>query len=161
MGRRKVLTLEEVTETYFADCQVKGLKASTIQGYRRTLRCFLRWGQENSIARIPDFTPEVVKRYIAYLQGKHRWSDHDYLPTQEDTLSATTVRNYVRDLKAFASWLEEEGYTQENVLMKVRKPKMDEVPAEPFSQQEIDTILYVLDLTDTAEFRDFVVLHTL
>ncbi len=77
-----------------------------------------------------------------------------------ETYSATTVRNYVRDLKAFATWLEE-GYTPDNMLAKVRKPKMDEVPVDPFSQQEIDTILYVLDLTDTAEFRDFVVLHTL
>ncbi len=48
------------------------------------------------------------------------------MPTQAAKVSATTVRNYVRDLKAFAARLEREGYTAENVLTRVRKPKADE-----------------------------------
>ena len=161
VARRKVLTLEEVVATYHEDCQVQGLKPSTIQGYQRSLRCFLRWCDQNQISMVPHFTPDAVKKYIIFLQGKLRWQDHDHLPTQEDTLSATTVRNYIRDLKAFASWLEREGYTTDNVLLKLRKPKADDIPVEPFSKDEIDTLFHALDLTDTFEFRDFVVMHTL
>lgn len=161
MARRKTMTLQEVAEAYYEDCKVQGLKPSTIQGYRRTLGCFLRWGQEHGVTMMSHFTPEAIKKYIIHLQGKQKWSDHDYVPTQAETLSATTVRNYVRDLKAFASWLEEETYTVDNVLQRVRKPKADEVPIEPFTQDQIDIIFHALDMTDTFEFRDFVILHTL
>jgi site-specific recombinase XerD len=83
------------------------------------------------------------------------------VPTSDQLVSATTIRNHVRDLKAFASWLEREAYTTENVLAQVRKPKADEVPVAPFTHEELDAIFGALDLTDAVELRDYVILHTL
>jgi integrase/recombinase XerD len=150
-----------VLTVYDEDCQVQGFSPLTIIGYRRSMRCFLRWATEAGVRTVADFTAEAVKRYIAYVQQKHKWADNPHMPTQPQTVSATTVSNDVRDLKAFASWLEREGYTPENVLTRVRKPKADEVPVEPFSQAELDAIFGALDLTDAFGLRDAVILHTL
>ncbi len=95
------------------------------------------------------------------MQAKQKWSDNDHVPTKPELISATTVRNYVRDLKAFSAWLEREGYVPENVLARVRKPKADELPISPFSQEELDAIFGVLDLGDAFQLRDYVILHTL
>ncbi len=161
MPRHRVMTLEEVDHIYQEDCRVQGYKPSTIKGYRRTLSCFLRWATEERITTLPQFTGETVKRYIAYTRQRHTYAGHRFTPEQQEPVSATTVRNYVRDLKAFAAWLEREEYTAENVLARVRKPKADEVPIAPFSQDELDTIFAAFDTTDAVELRDYVLLHTL
>jgi site-specific recombinase XerD len=165
MPRRKALTLEEVLTLYHEEWQVQGFSPRTIIGYRRSMRCFLRWAKETGVRTVADFTADSVKRSIAVVQQKHQWADNPHLPTQPQTVSATTVRhyvrNYVRDLKAFASWLEREGDTPENVLTRVRKPQADEVPVEPFSQAELDAIFGALDLTEAVGLRDAVILHTL
>src|SRR5260370_499033 len=76
-------------------------------------------------------------------------------------LADSAIRNYIRDLKPFATWLEEELYTAENVLVDVRKPKADETPIEPFPDEEIRRIFASLDPTDPFGLRDYVLLHTL
>lgn len=161
MPRHRVMTLAEVVRSYYDDCRVQGYKESTITGYQRTLRCFLRWANQEGITALPQFTGEAVKRYIAYVQRRDKWADHTFILARQEQVSATTVRNYVRDLKAFASWLEREEYTTENMLARVRKPKADEVPIEPFSQEELDTIFGAFDLSDALDLRDYVLLHTL
>lgn len=161
MPRRKVMLFEDVLEVYHQDCRVQGHTPSTITGYQRTLRCFLRWAAEAGVVTVPEFTGEAVKRYIAHVQQQPKWAENTYVPTQAERVSATTVRNYVRDLKAFGSWLEREGYAAENPLLRVRKPKADEVPPEPFTQAELDAIFGAFDLTDAFQLRDYVILHTL
>jgi integrase/recombinase XerD len=155
------MTLEDVLAVYYQDCRIQGYKESTVRGYQRTFRCFLRRAAGVGVTTVPDFTSDAVKRYVAHVQQKPKWADNAYVPTQATTVSATTVRNYVRDLKAFASWLEREGYAAENPLIKVRKPKADEVPPEPFTQAELDAIFDTFDITDAFQLRDHVILHAL
>jgi integrase/recombinase XerD len=161
MPRHKVLSLDEITRIYDEDCQVQGPKPATIAGYQRTLRCYLRWATSEQLTTLPQFTAEAVKRFIAATQQRQTYEGHPFTPAQQRRVSGTTVRNYTRDLKAFASWLERETYTSENVLSRVRKPKADEVPVAPFCQEELDRIFATFDLTDAVELRDYDILHTL
>ena len=164
MPRHRAMTLTDAVKLYCEDCRVQGFKPSTVTSYQRTLRCFVRWAAsevEQPVTLVARFSAEAVKRYIAHLQQQPKWAENAYVPTQAARVSPTTVRNYVRDLKAFAAWLAREEHTPENVLTRVRKPKADEVPIAPFSQEELDAPFAALDVTDTLEFRDFVVLHTL
>jgi integrase/recombinase XerD len=161
MPRRRVLTLQEVASIYYEDCRVQGYTGATIKGYQRTLCCFLRWATAEDLTTLADFTAPTLKRYIAHVQQRAKWTDHTFIPLHQERVSATTVRNYVRDLKAFASWLEREEYTAENVLARVRKPKADDVPIAPFTQEELDRMFGAFDLTDAVEMRDYVLLHTL
>jgi len=92
MPRRKVMTLEEVLAVYYQDCQVQGYKDSTIRGYQRTFRCFLRWSSEVGVTTIPDFTADTVKRYIVHVQQKPKWADNVYVPTQAETRCCAPVR---------------------------------------------------------------------
>jgi site-specific recombinase XerD len=67
----------------------------------------------------------------------------------------------VRDLQAFATWLAEEQYTPGQVLMGVRVPKVDEIPAEPFSDEELAALFDSLDTTDALDLRNYVIMQTL
>jgi site-specific recombinase XerD len=45
--------------------------------------------------------------------------------------------------------------------MGVRVPKVDEIPAEPFSDDELAVLFDSLDTTDALDLRDYVLMHTL
>jgi hypothetical protein len=96
MPRRRVLTLQETYTMYCEDCHVQGYKEATIIGYRRTLRCFLRWAHQQGATLVSHFTAELVKRYIGHLQAKQKWSDNDHVPTKPELISAPHRRLQVR-----------------------------------------------------------------
>jgi site-specific recombinase XerD len=162
MGAQRTFALDVLVRAYLDDLRVRGYKPKTIEGYARKLGRFTRWAATTGATRLADFDAGLVKRYVACLQQERRWDSH---PTPKRTpqplLSPVAIRNYVRDLKPFAAWLAEERFTAENVLAGVRKPKADEVPPDPFSDEEIARIFEAVDPTDTFGLRDYVLLLTL
>jgi integrase/recombinase XerD len=156
------IALAALARAYLADLRVRNFKPKTIQGYANKLARFTRWAESVGAFSVQDFDSNLVKRYIAYLQTQQRWESHPRPKrTPQPPLADSAIRNYVRDLKPFATWLQEEQYTAENVLADVRKPKADETPIEPFTEDEIRCIFSSLDPTDPFGLRDYVVLHTL
>jgi len=60
---------------------------------------------------------------------------------QERGLSPYTVQGKVRALKAFASWLFNEGYTTDHVLYNLKMPKAPQNLIEPLTATEIDQLV--------------------
>ena len=161
MAKAPSLSLEQLIQAYLEDLGTRGNKPKTINGYAKNLRTFVKWASGEHATSLARFTPELVKTYIRYLQRKPKWAERGYAHPTTELLSASAIRNYVRDLKAFASWLVEEHYTSEHVLASVKVPKADETPIEPFSDEELTIIFGSLDTTDVFDLRDYVILHTL
>lgn len=162
MARQQHALLTTLIAAYEADCRVRGYKPKTITGYHYKLLAFARWAAAEGATELRHFSAELVKRYIAHVQTQRRWENHPLKKKAEQpVISPAAVANYVRDLKAFSSWLSQEHYTREDVLAGVRKPRYDETPIEPFSAEEIETIFGALDPTDEFDLRDYVILHTL
>ena len=70
---------------------------------------------------------EIVREFIVHEQGRG--------------LSAYTVQGKVRALKAFSSWLFNEGYTSENILLTLKLPKAPINLIEPLTDQEIEKLV--------------------
>ncbi len=62
---------------------------------------------------------------------------------QERDLSPYTVQGKVRALKAFASWLFNEGYTTDHVLYNLKMPKAPQNLIEPLTATEIDQLVKI------------------
>jgi site-specific recombinase XerD len=60
---------------------------------------------------------------------------------QERRLSPYSVQGKVRSLKAFSSWLFNEGYTSENILITLKVPKAPLNLIEPLTDQEIGKLV--------------------
>lgn len=161
MAKATSLTLLQIVHAYLDDLQVRNYKPKTILGYRKNLTTFTHWAESQGTQTLAGFDSELVKGYIRYLQHKTKWSERTYAVRTQERLKPTAIRNYVRDLKTFASWLAQEGYTRVNMLEAVRLPKVDETPSEPFRDDELDRIFGALDTTDAHDLRDYVLLHTL
>ena len=162
MARQGSLELTALTRAYLDELRVRGYKPKTIQGYAAKLGRFTRWAATTGATQLCHFDADRVKRYVTYLQNEQRWATHPNLRvTPQPLISPVAIRNYVRDLKTFATWLAQEQYTAANVLAEVRKPKADETPIEPFSDDELQRLFAALDPTDVFDLRDYVISHTL
>jgi site-specific recombinase XerD len=154
-------SLDQMVQAYLDDLQVRGYKPKTINGYAKNLHTFVAWAKTQAAGTLAQFTPDLVKAYIRYLQHKPKWAEKAHRQTTQDLVAASAIRNYVRDLKTFASWLAQEHYTPEHRLAAIKLPKVDETPIEPFTDADLDVIFRSLNPTDPCDLRDYVVLHTL
>lgn len=163
MAKAAAVSLEQMVGAYLDDLQVRAYKPKTIAGYRKNLRAFSTWAATTAGATaLTQFTAELAKQYIRYLQTKTKWSQRGYrTPPSTQRVSASAIRNYIRDLKTFAAWLAEEGYTPTHVLAALKIPKADETPIEPFTDDELDRIFGSLNTSDAFDLRDYVLLQTL
>lgn len=91
----------------------------TIRGDREKLFRFVR----TNGGTLADFNLPTVRAYIGSLQEARKYDGRPCQPVGDEPVSIMTVRNHVRVLTAFASWLEREEYTMGNVLAKLRAPK--------------------------------------
>ncbi|HEY1387552.1 MAG TPA: tyrosine-type recombinase/integrase [Ktedonobacterales bacterium] len=156
-----IKSLEQLSHAYLDDLEVRAYKPKTIGGYAKNLHTFVTWAAGEGATTLHDFTAEFVKAYIRYLQHKPKYAERHYTKYSDELVTAAAIRNYVRDIKAFASWLAAEHYTPTNVLASVRLPKADETPIEPFSDEALACIFGYLNPADAFDLRDYVVLHLL
>jgi len=89
---------------------------------------------------LSSYSIDVIRGYILYLQHKPRFQGHPRTPAQAALLSPKTVQCHVRALKAFASWLQHEGYTPENRLKNLKLPKAPTKMIEPLTPAEIKKV---------------------
>lgn len=114
------------------------VKDTTIKGYAVCIRSFIRWMNETGV-RTPDRAD--IMNYKAFL------SDQSY--------SAGTQRQYLRAVKHLFKWIAAEGWgvnIAENI--KGAKVKQDNTRKDPFSEDEIITIVNSIDTTKEAGKRD-------
>jgi integrase/recombinase XerD len=71
-----------------------------------------------------------------------------------------TIQGYVRTYKAFASWLFEEDYTDQNILQRYRMPKARKSVPEWLRQDEIERLLGKFDRKTAVGARDYAVVVT-
>lgn len=156
------IPLERLAQHFEAFNRSEGKSPRTVEWYSRVIRYFdehLR-GQGHS-TELGDIDILTVREFILYLQTKTRWSGHPCMPRPSGNLTAMSVQNYVRGLRAFFSWLEKEGYTGENLLAGLRPPKAPQKLVEVLSDEEVRRILACLDTNSAAGCRDAAMLITM
>jgi len=115
--------------THFAQSnKAEGKSPKTVSWYTEMLTDFARFLQRT--ARRPvlaEFSVEAVREFVVHEQGRG--------------MSPHTVQGKVRALKAFASWLFNEGYTSDHLLLNLKLPKTPVNLIEPLTCAEIDRLL--------------------
>ncbi len=72
-----------------------------------------------------DFTIDSVRAYIAELQNRQvRNQRNPRMRPQPGSLSSSYISGFARGLRAFSTFLYEEGYTETNVLKPLKPPRI-------------------------------------
>ena len=145
------IPLSKLAEHYLITCRTEGKTASTLRGYREKLGRFVRWSDG---ARLGEFSVELAREYILYLQSAPKYESDPYRSSNGKKMSAANVQNHVRVIRAFSSWLCREAYTEENTLTRLMVPKAPRKVVETLSDEEIALLFGALDQNSSSGCRN-------
>ena len=150
------LNLVRLTESYALCLSTEGRSTKTITWYTANLKRFAQFLSDN---HLPDSVTEIgkeeVRRFISHLQTEvTRWENHSSIH-DDKRLSAHSVQGYARTLKAFWSWLTDEGYITHNPMTSLKLPKTPRKVISTFSQEQIQKILSAIDRKSSHGFRNY------
>nr|ART39090.1 H515 [uncultured bacterium] len=112
-------------------------------------------------AQLNDLTIPRVREYVADLQDRKELYLNNSRVRRQGTLSSSYIQGFVRALRAFASWLYEDGYTETNVLKAMRPPRIQQKVVEVLTDAEINRLVGNLDPNDAFGARDLAIVWTL
>jgi site-specific recombinase XerD len=169
---RKTLTLERLGALHAASCRAENKSERTVAWYAEAIGRFARWVEQqhqtdeqtsSEPVALASFTLEQVRGYIADLRLQTCWPGVAFMPAaaRDRVLSDATVSWHVRGLRGFATWLFEEGYTKENVLARLKPPKVADCEVDILSEDEIARIFRLFDAHTEIGARNLAIFATL
>ena len=132
--------LIDLIELYKIANMAEGKSPKTISGYDDFLKTFARYaiGTYNK-CDLTVFDVQIIRKYILFLQKRPKISNGHELPNT--CLSPFTIQDNVRALKAFSTWLNTDGYTEENRLKNLKIPKAPKTMITVLTKDEINSII--------------------
>lgn len=120
---KEKIGLETLVHAFEVQNRTLNSSPKTVTWYSNNLRLFKDFLKANGYSlEIGKIGLPEVRDYILYLQDKRRYEGHPLTPARDEKLSAHTLRAHIETLKAFSSWLHEEGYTETNKPEKLKFP---------------------------------------
>ena len=156
-------------DEYMIYCRSRQLRPKTMLSYERTLRLFERWCRdEMDIDSLDDVTENVIRRYITDIQQRGKYTfyadeSRKALNTPEhrrdycEAVSITTINNYLRNLKAFFNWLEDQHILLHNPVRKIRLLKNERKAKEYMDDTEFRKLINSFNKADFPEHRDYAI----
>ena len=151
MMDKNMIELAKLAEHYLITCRTEGKTPTTLRGYREKPTRYIR---QCDGACLSEFTVELAREYISYLQSAPKYEGDPYRSSNGGQMSAANVQNHVRVLRAFSSWLHREAYTEENVLGRLKVPKAPLKVVETLTEDEIREVFRCLDQGTSAGCRN-------
>lgn len=170
MKRNRNMMMDYLIDDFMMYCKEKDLRPKTIFSYETTLRLFTRYIKDNfNIENITDVKEETVKDYISYTKERGKYTiisnkntSYINIPKNRvdygEKVSITTINNYIRNLKVFFTFCENERIIKKSLMVKIRQFKNNRKPKNIISDQDFKRLLNNIDTTKFSEFRDYVVI---
>ena len=156
-------------DEYMYNCRSRKLRPKTMISYEQSLRLFERWClEEANITEPGQVLESTIRHYICSLQDRGKYTFYatencaiTYDPARRrdfsQTVSTTTINNYIRNLKAFFTWYCDSTQSS-NPTIKIRQLRNERKAQEYLEDHEIDKLLKIFDRSYFPEHRDFMVI---
>ena len=150
---------EDLIQNHVHCLTTEGRSQRTIEWYAANLKRFLQFLKSHNMSvSIKAIGIPEVRRFIHHLQSEVvRWEDNPNINDSE-RLSPFSVQGYVRTIKAFWSWLLEEGYIQENPIARLKLPRVPHKIIATFTPEQIQTLIRSLDHRTPTGFRNYTII---
>lgn len=168
------LSLDAAVEYVVRIKKAEGLRARTLQDYRKFFGYFLDWLRENydvvdegkarqeprkgsaAITGISDISTEVIRLYISYLR-----EERPHPKTGNPGLSPYTINVRLRLFRSFFRCLKRDGKVKIDPTEPIKLLRTDEKPVTLLSDDEIYRLLNTPNPRTFAQFRDMVLMRVL
>jgi integrase/recombinase XerD len=156
--KKDSIPFKKLREQYAVYNKTAGKSARTVEWYEQKLELFERYlGPDACLA---DFTVPNVRGYIAELQERTQRNPNNKRSRMEGPLSSSYISGIVRGLRAFSTWLHEDGYTDTNVLKPIKPPKVQQKVKEVLTDDEVKRLISVFDQDEPYGARSYAAIWT-
>lgn len=168
---KKTKTINNIIVKYLEYCSYKNLRIKTIKSYHQTLMLFSKYLEEElGITDINKVNKKIVEDYLVFTKdrGEYSFSSSEEginkvnLDKRHDVwkeISDVTVNSYLRNIKAFFSYAEENNIVKKNNISSIKFLKVTSKPKEQLTDEEYKKLIKILDLSKFHEFRDFMIIN--
>lgn len=168
---KKVKAIDDVIVDYLEFCTYKNLTIKTIKSYNQTLMLFSQYlKEEKQITDIRKINKEFVEEYIQFTKERGKYS---FTSTEEGSkkanmdkrldigkeVSSGTLNNYLRNIKAFASYLQENNIVKDTRIHECKFIKTERKAKEQLTDEEYSKLIKSIDCSKFHEFRDYTVIN--
>lgn len=164
-------TLEFYLEDFMEHCTLKELSRKTLNSYESTLQLFFKYlREEYMINRIQDVTYEQVDSYLKFTKerGKYSYVSDDrtvklnYPDMRKDfgnTISDTTINNYIRNIKVFFNYCLERKYIKASPMENIKFLKAKRKMKDEITDIEFKALIKAINITIYSEYRDYTIIQ--
>jgi site-specific recombinase XerD len=155
----KIPSLDQLIESYLICCTTEGKSPKTTEFYSNNLKRFSRFLKIQELTTLlPEIGVGEARKFIFYLQNNAiRWEDSPIIKDDEH-LSPFSVQAYVRAIKAFWTWLFNEGFINSNTMSSLKLPRVPKKIVNTFSQEQVYRMIRSINQKTTRGFRDYLIL---
>ena len=140
MPRRKMMDLNSIATKYNLSARAEGLSEKTVKHTTNSVRYFDRFlGGIDDVSKV---VADDLKRFIVDLRGRKRWAERSDVQVK-DKISGTSINTYVRAIKAFWSWMEQQDIIKSNPLAAVPAPKLPKRLPKIIDEHDLEAIFQV------------------
>lgn len=152
-------------EDFMLFCVSKNLAQKTMKSYEQTLKLFqLYMEKEQGIREIDKVTSKQIREYIGYLKERGKYTvqvaNADINRPQQRTdngkdISITTINNYLRNIKVFYNYLDEEHIINDNPVRRIKQLKQAIEKKEPLTKEQVRRLFNSFDIATFHGYRDY------
>jgi integrase/recombinase XerD len=165
----KVSELEFHLEDFLLYCQSKNLSPKTLASYEQSLKLFLAYLRvEHGVEDVSRVKTGHIRQYVAYVQERGKYTvvsreaskDVNHPQNRRDykkTVSNVTINNYIRNIKVFFNWLQQEGELHKNPVTSIDKIKTERRQKTGINQEEFNRLLSQFDYTKFHGYRNKII----
>jgi integrase/recombinase XerD len=139
-----MVSLDKGIELYLSTLTTEGKSPRYIDWLNTRLRFFNDFIRETyrEDFKLQDLTVEDGRDFIRSLMERTtRYQDHPMHENKKGKLKIQYIHGCGRAIRSFSTWAYEEGYLDENVLRRLKLPKLPKTFPEPLSEEEIQRVL--------------------
>jgi len=145
--------VNSVITKYSLSARAEGHSENTVKHTVNSVNYFATFlGGIDDVSKV---TTDDLKRFIVDLRGRRRWADRSDVQVK-DKISGTSINTYVRAIKAFWSWMEQQNIIKSNPLAAVPAPKLPKKLPKIITENELKA-LFALEMSQ----RDKVIIMLL
>ena len=149
MNRRATgLSISKAIPGFINYKSAEGLSPNTIHSYERDLNLWLTYQENIDISKVAS---RDIRDYLNYLRIEYK--PRRITGNNDKKLSPKTIRNVWVTLASFFAWASIE-FEITNPIKQVPAPKITVAPVEPFSKEDIETLLKACDYCEEAQTID-------
>ncbi|RDZ18181.1 hypothetical protein C3744_04705 [Priestia megaterium] len=153
------INLKEAKEKIIKIKTLEGMAQSTLNQYNLVFNDLITFFENNK--QVSDITLNDARDFINWLLHEKSDTSSRFKQVARKGVKPSSVNNYLQKTRAAFNILKREGVLSENLFNEIRNVKFQKHKVETLSVEEIKRIFNAFNKSYYAQFRSYVLLHTL